>query len=166
MASAASASLRPPPSAYTSRPDVWEQKKQRFRIAFSCVRVEGLTSVMRPPLRCGRLPRHKLLVLVFFQQKKQRSRIAFSCVRVEGLTSVMRPPPRCDRLPRHTLLVLMFGNKKSNAFALLFHVSGWRDSNPHARASDPKSDMSTNFTTPGCRYGISTIGGREYTTFF
>ena len=27
-------------------------------------------------------------------------------------------------------------------------MCGWRDSNPHAEAPDPKSGVSTNFTTP------------------
>ena len=37
---------------------------------------------------------------------------------------------------------------------------GWRDSNPHAEAPDPKSGVSTNFTTP------APFEGRKGTRFF
>ncbi len=39
-------------------------------------------------------------------------------------------------------------------------MCGWRDSNPHAEAPDPKSGVSTNFTTP------APFEGRKGTRFF
>ena len=39
-------------------------------------------------------------------------------------------------------------------------VCGWRDSNPHAEAPDPKSGVSTNFTTP------ASFKGRKGRSFF
>ncbi len=39
-------------------------------------------------------------------------------------------------------------------------MCGWRDSNPHAEAPDPKSGVSTNFTTP------ASFEGRKGTRFF
>ena len=39
-------------------------------------------------------------------------------------------------------------------------VCGWRDSNPHAEAPDPKSGVSTNFTTP------ASFKGRKGRLFF
>ena len=50
--------------------------------------------------------------------------------------------------------------KFSGCLGISSKMCGWRDSNPHAEAPDPKSGVSTNFTTP------APFEGRKGTRFF
>ena len=134
----------------------------------------GTYLVMRPSLRCGRPPRHKLLVPIILTKKATLSHCFYVSSGWRDLPryaacASLRPPSSAstDAMLRVSMHYLKYSPTKKATLSHCFYVSsGWRDSNPHARASDPKSDMSTNFTTPGDKLSLLILEAANILRFF